>query len=245
MKIFRKVKLFPDAVRGYDRSDPFRNGEYKFLRTYIKSNMIVFDVGANIGEYTQYILGINPDVRIFCFEPVLNTYMHLKNNLSKEINSGKLVVNNFGLSDNQSEADIFIYEDLSGNNSLYFNEIYGVSDKTLRKEKILLKTLNEYTDSNNINRIDYLKIDVEGHEFKVICGASDLINKKMIKCIQFEYNSNWKVSGLKLCEVFEYLTPFGYEFYRLTIWGKIHIKNFRNELENYKHSNYIAILDDE
>jgi len=245
MKLIRKAKLLPDALSGYDRSDPFRNGEYKFLRTYLKSNMIVFDVGANIGEYAQYILSINPNVRIFCFEPVFNTYAHLKINLSKEINSGKLVVNNFGLSDTKSESDIFIYDDLSGNNSLYFNEIYGVSDKTLRKEKILLKTLNEYTDLNNINKIEYLKIDVEGHESKVLFGATNLISKKSISCIQFEYNSNWKVSGAKLGEVFEFLLPFGYKFYRLTIWGKIPVKRFKVGLENYKHSNYIALLDGE
>lgn len=244
MKYLRKIKLLPNAIRGYDRSDPYRNGEYKFIRSYLKNNMTIFDVGANTGEYAKYILSINPDVRIFCFEPVLNTYRQLINNLSDEINNGKLVVNNFGLSDNKNEAEIFIYEDLSGNNSLYFNEIYGISKQFIRKEKIFLTTINDYTINNNIRNINYLKIDVEGHELRVIKGASDLINKKKINCIQFEYNSNWKVSGSKLGEVFEYLTAFGYEFYRLTIWGKIPINKCKPALENYKHSNYIALLNE-
>ncbi len=244
MKLISKIKLLPNAVKGYERSDPFRNGEYKFLRQYLKNNMVVFDVGANIGEYSQYILSINPQVKIFCFEPVLNTYLKLKTNLEKEINSGKLVVNNFGLSDTESDAEIFIYEELSGNNSIYFNEIYGVSTESLHKEKIVLKTLNHYADSENINRIDYLKIDVEGHEFKVIQGSSSLITQKLIGCIQFEYNTNWKVSGATLKDVFDYLVQFGYKFYRLTIWGKIPIKRFNKNLENYKHSNYVALLDE-
>ena len=69
MNIFEKIKLLPDALKGFLFSDPERNGEYRFLRKSISEGMIIFDVGANIGEYSENILRINPKVTIYCFEP--------------------------------------------------------------------------------------------------------------------------------------------------------------------------------
>lgn len=242
MKIFKKIKLLPNAITGYERSDPYRNGEFKFIKSFIKKDMIVFDVGANIGDHAKYILKINPDVKVYCFEPVLNTYNKLINNLTPYIEKGKVIANNYGLSSEDGDADMFIYEELSGNNSLHFNQVYNLNQKDLNKEKIRLTTLTKYVSENNITKIDYLKIDVEGHESKVIEGASELIEKKLIKCIQFEYNSNWKVADSKFENVFNKLSTYGYKFYRLAIWGKIPVRHFKIKLENYKHSNYVAIL---
>jgi FkbM family methyltransferase len=242
MEILKKIKLLPNAIKGYERSDPYRNGEYKFLRSYIKKNMIIFDVGANIGEYAEYISKLNPEVKIYCFEPLSLTFKQLRNKLIAQITKGKVVANNFGLSNEEKIAEMFIYEDLSGNNSLYFNPVYNLNQNDLSKEKIKLTTLNKYAAEINIPKIDFLKIDVEGHEPKVIEGASELIEKKLIKCIQFEYNSNCKVADSKFENVFNYLSKYGYKLYRLAIWGKIPVFHFHNNLENYKHANYVAIL---
>ena len=242
MSLIKKIISLPDAIKGYERSDPYRNGEFKFLRSFIKKDMIVFDVGANIGEHSEYILKVNPDVKIYCFEPVLNTYNQLVKNLKLEIEKEKVIANNFGLSSEPEETEMFIYDELSGNNSLHFNPVYNLNKNDLNKEKIRLTTLTKYFFENNIPKIDFLKIDVEGHESKVIEGASDLIEKKLIKCIQFEYNSNWKVADSKFENIFNKLSKYGYKFYRLAIWGKIPVKNFNIKLENYRHSNYVAIL---
>ncbi len=244
MKLIRKIKLLPNAIIGFDRSDPYRNGEYKFLRSYIKKDMLVFDVGANVGDYAQYIFGIDPNVKIYCFEPVYNTYNTLINNLSSEIAVGKVIANNFGLSNEVKEAEMFIYDELDGRNSLHYNKVHIYDPNILHKEKIKLNTLSRYASENKISKIDFLKIDVEGHETNVIEGASELIENKMIKCMQFEYNNNWEAAGFTLENIFKKLSKLGYTFYRLTIWGKIHVKKFDIGLENYRHANYIACLKD-
>jgi FkbM family methyltransferase len=234
----------PNAILGYERSDPYRNGEYKFLKAYIKKDMLIFDVGANIGEYTQHILSIDPNVKIYCFEPVHKTYITLINNLSIEIKVRKVIDNNFGLSNEIKEAEIYIYDDLDGRNSLHFNRVHKYDPKVLHKEKVNLTTLSKYAFENNISKIDFLKIDVEGHESNVIEGANELIDKKLIKCIQFEYNDNWAAAGFKLEDIFNKLTKNGFKFYRLAIWGKIPIRRFNKKLENFKHANYVAILNE-
>lgn len=99
---------------GFERSDPYRNGEFKFIESYIKKGMTIFDGGANIGDHTKYMLNISPDIKVYCFEPVLKTYKMLENNLLNEIKKGKVIVNNFGLSNARKEEEIFIYEDFIG-----------------------------------------------------------------------------------------------------------------------------------
>ena len=46
MNIFDKIRLFPYAMKGYLMSDPYKNGEFRFLKTIVKKNLVVFDVGA-------------------------------------------------------------------------------------------------------------------------------------------------------------------------------------------------------
>jgi len=244
MRVLKKIQHISNAFYGYDRSDPFRNGEYKFLRSYLKENMIVFDVGANIGEYARYVFSIMPKVKIFCFEPVYNTYIKLVGNLAEEIQKKIIICNNLGLSNDIKESEIIIYNEYDGRNSIHFNPLHKYNRNILRKEKVKLYSLTKYVQENNIPKIDFLKIDVEGHEIKVIEGALDLIKSKMIKCIQFEYNNNWKSAGFKIEDLFGKLTNYQFKLYRLTIWGKISVNHFNKKLENYKHANYVAILFD-
>jgi FkbM family methyltransferase len=242
MSIIRKIKLLPNALLGYDRSNPSRNGEYKFLNSYIKDNMTIIDSGAHDGTYSEYIFNLNPSVTIHCFEPTASAYKELIKTLSAEIKSDKLFANNTGLSKEIGEAELFIYNELDQRNSLHLNPGHDFDSSLLHMEKIKLTTLDDYIERNKIPVVDFLKIDVEGHEPKVIEGASNALRKKIIKCIQFEYNNNWAAAGFTLENVFNKLTTFGFRFYRLTFWGKLPIKNFKRGLENYKHTNYIAVL---
>ena len=242
MSIIRKIKLLPNALLGYDRSNPSRNGEYKFLKSYIKDKMTIVDAGAHDGTYAEYIFNLNPSATIHCFEPTASAFAELKVRLANEIKTGKLIANNAGLSTEIGEAELFIYNELDQRNSLHLNPAHDFDSSLLHKEKIKLTTLDDYIERNKISRIDFLKIDVEGHEAKVIEGAASALKKKIIKCIQFEYNNNWAAAGFTLKNVFGTLTPIGFKFYRLALWGRLPIKSFKGSLENFKHSNYIAIL---
>ena len=242
MSIIRKIKLLPNALLGYDRSNPSRNGEYKFLKSYIKDNMTIIEAGAHDGTDAEYLFKLNPSVTIHCFEPTASAYKELTARLANEIKAGKLFANNTGLSTETGEAELFIYNELDQRNSLHLNPAHDFDSSLLHKERIKLTTLDDYIERNNISRVDFLKIDVEGHETKVLEGASNALKKKIIKCIQFEYNNNWASAGFTLQNVFGILTNLSFKFYRLTFWGKLPIKNFKKDLENYLHSNYLAKL---
>ena len=239
MNIFQKLLKIPLALNGYFFCDPYRNGEYKFLKKYLQPGMTVFDVGANIGEHTLKIKEYKKDVIIHCFEPIRNTFNVLKNNTNE---SSNIILNNIGLSDKSGNLDIYIYGELYGTNSVYHKQQNESNLENILIEKIHLTTIDDYILSNSINKVNFIKIDVEGHELNVLKGATKSLNDNLIKCIQFEYNYTWVNTGNYFKDTYTLLRSHGFTIYRLTPWGKIKISKFIDKLENFPPaSNYIAL----
>ncbi|MGV6829906.1 MAG: FkbM family methyltransferase [Flavobacteriales bacterium] len=240
MNLIEKIKLYPSHVKGLLMSNPYRNGEYKFLEKHVSNftkNNLIFDVGANIGEYSEKIVEFNPNVKIYCFEPIPDTFKQLKN---RHKNNPNIRLNNFAFSDKEETREMFEYGKLNGTNSLEKHPEL-ISEATNRI-KIPLQKIDSFCETNHIETIDYLKIDVEGHELNVLKGAQKMLSEKKIKSIQFEYNYLWKNTSNSLEGVFNILNK-NYNLYRLTFWGKIATKTFQPHLESYPSAaNYIALL---
>lgn len=110
-------------VRHYENEDRnhMRNGEFwlqKTLLDYFKTRKIqpiIFDVGANNGDWALNILKIYPEVNLHCFEPSENTFSILTKKLSAFTN---VKTNQFGLSKKQQIIKFF-ENDASDVTSLY------------------------------------------------------------------------------------------------------------------------------
>jgi len=242
MPIIGKMRIFFNWIRGYDFGDPERSGEYHFVRSYVRKGMVVFDVGANIGDYSHFIMNAaGSDIRIHCFEPVRSTFSKLQQRFKDNNN---ITLNNCGLSDKDEEVRIKIFGDTAGVNSIYERTSARDTHPELSEyseELVKLVTLDSYFDKKQIHFIDLLKIDVEGHELKVIEGAGATLKNGKIRIIQFEYGGSFLDSGARLEEMHALLTGHGYKLFRLLPFGKVRIKKFRPRMENFKFSNWIAI----
>ena len=243
--IMNRLRVSYNWMRGYDFGDPKRNGEYRFLRSFVKNGMVVLDVGCNVGDYSQFILDlVGRDIEIHCFEPVRITFVSLQQRFDGLHQRQNIHLNNLGLSNKQEEAKIKIYGATAGVNSLY--ERRSAIDthpelSNFSEETILLTTLDTYLADRRIGHVDLLKIDVEGHELKVLEGATSTIEKGRVSVIHFEYGSCFLDSGAKLEQIYGLLSRNGYEFFRLLPYGKIRVKEFHSRLENYKYSNWVAM----
>lgn len=178
---------------------------FHFLDTFLQDGMVFFDIGANIGIYSLYASKRIGSGRVHCFEPFDETFSKLQVNISLNgINNAAL--NRVAVGDTVGRINLVVDEDSSK------NFVTEVEDSASIFSPII--SLNQYADSNSIEHIDYLKIDVEGYELKVIRGASNLIARQAISVIQLElYEDFQKRAGGSVKEVVDILTASGYNLF--------------------------------
>ena len=96
-------------------------------------------------------------------------------------------MNNFGMSNTEGEMTLFYDNEGSGLASLYQRQLDYFGIDFSKKETVSITTLDNYCSKNKINRIDLLKLDVEGNELKILDGASKMLSKNKITNIQIEF----------------------------------------------------------
>ena len=171
------------------------NGELFFYNS-IKNNInIIFDVGC---KDDSIFLDFNKEVHYF--DPNLDNIDSLS---SINNNNSKSYFNNFGLSDNNE--DIFYYPHYDS----FINRTKTLNFNNDNKVILKVKKTKDYIVENNITNIDFLKIDTEGYELKIIKGFEDMLN--IVQIIQFEYGGTYIDANIKLEEIILYLKSFGFE----------------------------------
>ena len=78
-------------------------------------------------------------------------------------------------------------------------------------------------------------------EYDVLRGAEDILRAGRVKFIQFEYGGTYPGANTSLKQVCEFLSGFGYSLFRILPDGLLHIPKWRDELETYRLSNYLAV----
>lgn len=102
------------------------------------------------------------------------------------------------------------------------------------KIELDVKTGKDYVTDKNIQHIDFLKIDTEGNELKVLKGFDTFLNN--VNIIQFEYGGTFKDSNIKLKDVIDYLSEWFEEFSYISPNGLVKLENYND------HYNYCNIV---
>jgi len=110
-----------------------------------------------------------------------------------------------------------------------------------KKERVFIDTIDNYCIKKNINEIDFLKIDTEGHELEVLKGAINLLKEERIKIIQFEYGGCNIDARVFLKDIFEFFAGMNYSFYKIYPNAIKRIDRYDQRLENFQYSNYLII----
>lgn len=141
-----------------------------FLRAYFKGaeGLIVADVGGNIGNHTLDFSTYA--AKVYTFEPVDRTFALLKQNVEQN-NISNVTLINRALSDEVGVAEIFIVPENIGASS--FDERIVGSEKV----EVIKIIGDDYFIEQNIERLDFIKIDVEGHEERALKGLMKTIQR--------------------------------------------------------------------
>lgn len=183
--IVQGSKMFLDPGDSLDLSINGVYGELdtKIIREEIHEGDIVIDVGANIGYYTLIFAQlVGSSGKVFAFEPESKNFEILKKNI--EINNYQNIV-----------AEQKIVSDKSGIVKLFIAE-HGIVGHRINQQKSSQKfievesiILDNYIKKLNLdNKINFIKIDVEGSEPKVLEGAKEIMQKSNQLKIFTEFN---------------------------------------------------------
>lgn len=228
-----------DYYRSENNCDIDTNGEMYFIYNNKKKFDVIFDAGANVGEWTDLVSKIIPNARIYSFEPSLQTF--------KTLSTKKFVSNislhNIGLGENDETKDFYIYGEDSTLNSVFSRKLPGDIYTTEPKiEKAQFETLDSFCLKNKIRRISFLKIDTEGNELSVLKGAKEYISSGKIDAIQFEYGGTYIDAGVLLKDIFIFFKDKPYVIYKMMQNRLQECDVYTASLENFQYSNYVAIL---
>jgi len=219
------------------------SGESQVISRFINANQVVFDVGANAGDWTQEVLNQGPDVEIHLFEPIPNVYQKLLQNLAEKIPSGKVMPLNLALGQKQEIKTFYHYEDLSVL-STFYRRVEVEKQGNFNPPKsfpVVTTTIDIYCQQQEIKRINFLKIDVEGGELDVLYGAKHFLETGRIDYLQFEYGGTYLDSQKTLKEAFEYLQKFRYSIFKILPNGLEYKPSFVPEYEDFEYSNFLAV----
>lgn len=238
--LFEFCVRYVDRFNGDNNSDPTTNGEYLFLRNVLRKleTDVVFDVGANVGDWALYALSINPNINIHCFEPSKATYVKL-------LEKGwppNVRANNFGFGEVEGDLELNVVGEGSGLNSIYPRRGMAGAE-AVKTEKIKIATIDSYCVKNRISQIDLVKVDVEGHELSVFKGRNLMLEGGHVRVIQFEYGGCNLDARIHLVDIWDFLAPYGFKFYKLFPEGPRYIEKYQQSLETFKYSNWVAILE--
>lgn len=238
-------KLFRVVLKGmnYDRGHiPTANGEIFALRYVISnfpsnSKLILFDVGANRGQYlSMAIKHAERRAEIFSFEPQSAAFAYLKKVASGNYN---VRVENFGFGARKETVILYRDSEASEFGSIYPAQYEQYNVKLSIKEEIRLETIDAYCEEHNIDRIHFLKLDVEGHEIAALSGAVQMIMAGKIDFIQFEFGMASIESRIFIKDFFRILP--GYTIYRILPKGLEKLV-YSEYTELFLTTNYLAVL---
>ncbi|MEL7197435.1 MAG: FkbM family methyltransferase [Pseudomonadota bacterium] len=235
VRALHKAAMFIDDAVNNRGSEFQENGEAEVLKRLSPAGLkTIFDVGANVGEYSKAALAAFPNATIHAFEVAPETAQELADNLAPDIASDQVKLMRYGLSDEPGELDMYYYPE---NNQL---TSYSKRHPEYKSVKFTadISTLDTYCEDAGIEAIDFLKIDIEGHEFKVIQGGANLFAKGGVAALQFEFGAFNTGSKFIVRDYYNLLSDY---------WiGKVFPRNvdFRKyswTMEEFSFCNYVAV----
>ena len=241
-KSYYMTEMARKVVRAYDNdcnADIKTNGELLLLKLIVslRNTGTIFDVGANRGDWSAEVLALNFRGRLFAVDPLPRNIDSLKKRFPT---SDSFIPIQYALSDSIKDTKFFsnAEESQSGTDSLYnMNEIgYTAS---LNVVNVKCTTLDSLAKDVNVRNIDFLKIDVEGHEFFVLRGAKSLLSEGAIDFIQIEFGHAARAARIYLHDIVKLMNQYSYRSYVIKANGFAPL-NFTPFTEN--RYSYINLL---
>ncbi len=204
------------------------------LRPAPSRPFVLFDVGANDGEYLEAVLpGLGSDARAFSFEPQSSSFAKLQARFGAD---ARVTLRQAAVGREPGNAQLF----LAGEGSISSLHPDPNTSSAL-SERVEITTVDSLLAELSLPFISFLKIDTEGHEIDVLAGAAQSLNDGRIFAVQVEFGDPFLYTPYHFRDLYELLAP-KYRLYRILRSGPYEIPGYSHDLEIFKLSNYLAVL---
>lgn len=248
--LVRLARYLGNEARLDGTNDPLVNGELLvqscilgFLQAEGIREVCVFDVGANIGEWSKSLLEqrgrCTASIKIHAFEPFSGTFQTLERNLSEWGFTNFFKTNCVALSSTRGKKTFYATGDNIGTNGFYAIE-FGAKARA----QVVTETVDSYCADEGISRIHLLKIDTEGHDMEVLTGCKKMLAGGHIDAVQFEYNYRWIFARHFLRDAFSFALDFDLAIGKITRDGIEFYPKWHFELETFREGNYLLVRED-
>ena len=200
---------------------------------------IVFDVGANVGNWSQQVLRAIPNAKLFMFEPSPGCQAAIR-----EMNLPGAKLFPFALGEIPETKTYFSSSETDGSASLYARRDTAFQALPYRQSTVAVRTLDNIIESEKIATVDFMKMDIEGHELFALRGAKRSLAAGKIRALSFEFGCGNLNSRTFFRDFWELLTAANYALYRVTPSGTdIPLHDYYEDHEYFQAStNFVAEL---
>lgn len=188
----------------------FESAELAFVERFLKPGMTMLDLGAHHGLYT--LLGskrVAPGGKVFAFEPSPRERRALHLNVLLNL-CWNVTIQGLALGSENTRANLFVVDgSQTGCNSLRPPDVLcGTSPVRVRVTR-----LDDWLDSQRIDQVDFIKLDVEGAELDVLMGAERLLDRTprpvILAEVQDVRTHPW---GYRAKKIIQHLSYKGYQW---------------------------------
>jgi FkbM family methyltransferase len=232
--VARRCRRFVDCVENADDYDFETNGERRVLEILLRSGArCLLDVGANVGDWALVAHRLGPEATVHCFEVVPDTHAVLRER-TRAI--PRIVVNPCGLSDREEEVSVRYFPGAS--------VLATLTEYPHERESVVVRGRvargDDYLKERGIERVDLLKIDVEGAEERVLRGFVDALAAGRIEAVQFEYGQVSILTRFLLRDFHSFFEERGF------VVGKVYpagvaFRAYAFAHEDFRGSNFVAV----
>jgi FkbM family methyltransferase len=206
--------------------------DLQFLWRFLQPGMVFMDIGAYQGIFTIVAANKLKGGRIFAFEPSPREYRKLRTHLWLNGVSG-VKAEKLALGESNGEVEFFqVVDGDETRNGLRPPQ----SDDRVRQISVRMTSLDEYIGKRKIDRVDIIKLDVEGGEIGVLRGAENLLRNMRPLVICEVLDATTQAWGYKTREIIRTLQKYDYEWFEIGENGSIspHIeREFYGIIKNY------------
>jgi len=191
------------------------------LRRFLRPGMVCMDIGANAGLFALFMATrVGDRGKVYAFEPTAATFQWLQKNIV--LNTLRNVVaENVAVTEQAGTVEFHIGPpNLCVYNSIAAVVHPGAKDGQFSRVRVPAISTDDYCAAHGIGRVDCVKIDVEGAEWRVLKGMRRVLEENLRIVLLIEFGQTTAAAcGASVDVMAEWLGAMGFQLFRITAKG--------------------------